>query len=115
MHREWVCTFKLFAYRIIKHHYNLGYLSGNAEENDLQAGASLELPLWMVKGLSSGHQPLVAPELPKIYTEAYREILKADPKAVNLHKFNVNFYDLGVYVKDFDGRGEVAAVLVNVS
>lgn len=48
---------------------------------------------------------MVRPSLPKIYQEAYREILKADPTAVDLHKFSLNFFELGGYVRSFDQHG----------
>lgn len=71
--------------------------------------------MWLVLSLSSGRQPLVAPELPKVYKEAYREILKADACAVDLHKFGLFFYELGAYAKKFDSREDVSKILIHVS
>lgn len=78
-------------------------------------GTPLELPMWLVQQLGSGRQPVVSVELPRVYKEAYREILKADPKAVNLHKFGLYFYELGAYAKQFDSHKEVAEILIHVS
>lgn len=78
-------------------------------------GTELELPLWLVLECSIGRQPIVAPELPKFYKEAYREILKADATAVDLNKFNFNFYEMGSYVKHFDKKGDVHDILLHVS
>lgn len=92
-----------------------GILNPSTEERDLKMGTELELPLWLVLECSAGRQPIVAPELPKFYREAYREILKADATAVDLHKFNFNFYELGSYVKHFDKKGDVHDILLHVS
>lgn len=79
-----------------------GKLDSSSEGKDLTAGAELELPLWLIQAVSIGRQAVIRPSLPKIYQEAYREILKADPTAVNLHKFSLNFFELGRYVRSFD-------------
>lgn len=93
-----------------------GKLNPATEEKDVKAGTELELPAWLVASdCSIGRQPIFAPELPKVYKEAYREILKADATAINLHKFNVYFYELGSYVKQFDRKDDVHAILLHVS
>lgn len=92
-----------------------GKLNSSAEDNNLKAGTVLELPLWLGQQLSAGRQPVVSMDLPRIYKEAYREILKADPCAVDLHKLNLYFFELGFYVKHLDSRGEVSSVLLQVS
>ncbi|XP_017785099.1 PREDICTED: DNA replication complex GINS protein PSF3 [Nicrophorus vespilloides] len=90
----------------------LGKLNPASEDDDLAAGTSLELPIWLVQPLSSGRHAIIAADLPRIYTEPYREILKADPVAVDLHKFNLYFYEFGLYAKSFDIRGDVATTLI---
>ncbi|KAL1513595.1 hypothetical protein ABEB36_002989 [Hypothenemus hampei] len=91
----------------------MGRLNPSTEENDLKEGTDLELPLWLAIDCSMGRQPVVAPELPKIFKENYREILKADANAVDLHKFSLYFYELGSYVKGFDHRQEVHNILLH--
>lgn len=81
----------------------------------MNAKTQLELPLWLVLELTKGRQPVVKAELPKIFRETYREILKADANAVDLHKFSLNFYEFGSYVKRFDRKGEVHEILLQVS
>lgn len=90
-------------------------MNPSAEEKNLKAGTNLELPMWLVMEISLGRQPVVHPELPKIYKEAYREILKADATAVDLQKFSLYFYELGSHSKAFDSRGDVQDILVHVS
>ncbi|XP_030762308.1 DNA replication complex GINS protein PSF3 [Sitophilus oryzae] len=91
----------------------MGKLNPSAEEKDLKVGTELELPLWLVLDGAAGRQLILAPELPKIYREAYREILKADATAIDLHKFNLYFYELGSYIKHFDRRGDVHNILLH--
>nr|CAH7731831.1 unnamed protein product [Callosobruchus chinensis] len=64
----------------------MGKLNPSAAERDLKAGTCLELPSLVV------------------YRESYREILKADACAVDLHKYSLHFYEVGSYVKHFDRK-----------
>lgn len=93
----------------------IGVLNPSVEEKDLKTGAELELPLWLALECAAGRQPVVTTDLPKVYREAYREILKADATAVDLHKFSLYFYELGSYVKHLDRRAEVHDILLHVS
>lgn len=93
----------------------LGKLNSASESDNLKAGTVLELPLWLCQELSAGRHPVVSIDLPKIYKEAYREILKADPCAVDLHKLNLYFFELGSHVKHLDSKGDVEKVLLQVS
>lgn len=49
-----------------------------------------------------------------MYREAYREILKADPTAVELQKFGLHFYEFGMYIRKFDNSGDVTSILEKV-
>nr|XP_023019552.1 DNA replication complex GINS protein PSF3 [Leptinotarsa decemlineata] len=91
----------------------MGHLNPSVLEKDLSAGTSLELPIWLVREMSSGRQPIVSPDLPKIFKESYREILKADAAAVDLHKFSLFFYEMGAHVKHFDRKGDVHEILLH--
>ncbi|KAI4467807.1 hypothetical protein MML48_2g00017292 [Holotrichia oblita] len=88
-------------------------LNPSAEGDDIQVGTTLELPMWLVQQLGRGRQPVVSVDLPQMYKEAYREVLKADPRAVNLHKFGLYFYELGSYAKEFDNQREVNDILIH--
>ncbi|KAJ7374951.1 DNA replication complex GINS protein PSF3 [Desmophyllum pertusum] len=68
--------------------YNLGFLDPSSEGNDLQAGAKLELPLWLSKELS--------------YKDGYREVFKADASVVDLHRLGPYFYEFGTKLLHFD-------------
>lgn len=80
----------------------------------MKAGTSTELPFWLADQLALGRQPLISVDLPQIYKESYREILKADASVINLQKFNLYFYELGLHVKKFDVRGELTDTLLHV-
>lgn len=81
----------------------------------MKAGTNLEVPLWLVQPLLERRQQIVNAELPKVYTEMYREIFKADATVVDMRKFNVYYYELGQYIKRLDPQGNVAAILIHVS
>lgn len=59
---------------------------------------------------------MIVPILPKVYKESYREILKADPNAVDLSKLSNYYYHVGNHVKDFNrnDKQEVVNTLRNV-
>nr|CAH7758854.1 unnamed protein product [Callosobruchus chinensis] len=78
----------------------MGKLNPSAAERDLKAGTCLELPLWLVMEMSAGRQPIITPELPKVYRESYREILKADACAVDLHKYSLHFMKLDLIYRN---------------
>lgn len=93
----------------------VGSLNPSTIDKDLKAGTNLELPVWLVQEMASGRQPIVAPDMPKIYKESYREILMADACTVDLHKLNLYFFELGLHIKHFDRKGDVHNILLHVS
>lgn len=102
----------------IEHRYSvivLGKLNPSSEDEDLKAGTNLEAPLWLIQPLLERRQPIITADLPKVYTELYREIFKADATVIDMRKFNVYYYELGQYIKKLDPLGDVAEILNNVS
>ncbi|CAH4029163.1 DNA replication complex GINS protein PSF3 [Pieris brassicae] len=91
----------------------LGFLDPSCTDDDLKAGTSVEIPIWLAESLSSRRPPLVTVDLPKVYKETYREIFSADACTVDLHKLAQYFYELGCYVAKYDIKGEVSTTLVN--
>ncbi|XP_022118778.1 DNA replication complex GINS protein PSF3 [Pieris rapae] len=91
----------------------LGFLDPSCTDDDLKAGTSVEIPIWLAESLSSRRPPLVTVDLPKVYKETYREIFSADACTVDMHKLAQYFYELGCYVAKYDIKGEVATTLVN--
>lgn len=82
--------------------YNLGFLDPSSEGNDLQAGAKLELPLWLSKELCNRRRRIVTVDIPKAYKDSYREIFKADASVVDLHRLGPYFYEFGTKLLHFD-------------
>lgn len=74
----------------------------------------MEIPLWLSESLYSRRPPLISVELPKLYKEAYREILSADACTVDLHKLGQYFYEFGCYIAKYDIKDEVSSTLINV-
>ncbi|KPJ03299.1 PREDICTED: DNA replication complex GINS protein PSF3 [Papilio xuthus] len=91
----------------------MGFLDPSSTEDDLKLGTNVEIPLWLAESLYFRKPPLVSVDLPKIYKEAYREILNADACTVDLHKLGQHFYELGCYIAKHDIKGEVANTLIN--
>ncbi|KAJ8673458.1 hypothetical protein QAD02_004720 [Eretmocerus hayati] len=79
---------------------SLGFLSASSKGPDLDPGAKLELPLWLAEALHRGSQQgqLIACETPKTYRDNYREILHADAPAVELSKWGLHYYELGLRI-----------------
>ncbi|XP_069702569.1 DNA replication complex GINS protein PSF3 [Periplaneta americana] len=92
----------------------LGFLDPSSESDDIVVGTSAELPFWLARAISSRRRNIVTIDIPKIYKEAYREILKADACVVDLHKFGLFFYQFGAYISRLNHRDSAAigAILV---
>lgn len=86
------CKFELAVKKI-------GFLDPSSGNPDLAQGTKLELPLWMAQALQN--RRIISVEIPKVYREAYREILNASANEVNLHKMGPYFYHFGLYLLRF--------------
>ncbi|XP_068235027.1 DNA replication complex GINS protein PSF3-like [Palaemon carinicauda] len=78
--------------------YGLGFLDPSGGNKDIEQGTKLDLPCWLARALSSARLRIVKTQLPVSYKEKYREILKADPSVVDLHKLGPHFYELGMHL-----------------
>lgn len=84
----------------------------SSESDDLEAGTKLDLPLWLAENIGLGRGSFVSADIPRIYKESYREILKADASTVDLNKLCSHFYEFGKYVAKFDDRDDVADIIL---
>lgn len=82
----------------------LGFLDLSSDSKDLKSGTKLELPLWLAQALNFGRHTSISIDIPKTYKERYREILLADACAVELSKWNLYYYELGMYLRKFNNR-----------
>lgn len=64
---------------------------GNIQE--ATQGQELMLPFWMAKTLYT--YSMIDIEVPKAYNSNFREILKADPDVVDLHRHGPHYYRFG--------------------
>ena len=94
--------------------YRLGYLDPQGSGEHIQAGAKLELPLWLARALGGRRRNVVRVDLSKQYREQQRDILKADANVVDLYKQGPYFYRMGVHILSFDHmeRSELAKSLL---
>ena len=83
------CRFEMPVYR-------LGFLDASSSEEHLAKGTKLELPCWLSRELCTRRRKIVSVEFPKVYSETYRQIYKADANTVDLHKMGPYFYKFGV-------------------
>uniref|UniRef100_A0A8D8UPY3 DNA replication complex GINS protein PSF3 n=1 Tax=Cacopsylla melanoneura TaxID=428564 RepID=A0A8D8UPY3_9HEMI len=75
-----------------------GFLDSGSQNQDLEAGAKLDLPYWTAKlfhSLNSSNAKIIEITLPKIFKENYRDILTADASLVDLTKHSKYFYKFG--------------------
>ena len=73
---------------------NLGFLDPGSDNQDLGRGTKLELPLWMVEGLTDYKaRNYITVDVPKTFKEVFREIMSADPLVVDLHKMGLYYYE----------------------
>ncbi|GIY88987.1 DNA replication complex GINS protein PSF3 [Caerostris darwini] len=79
--------------------HKLGFLDPSNGNSDLARGTKLEIPLWMAQALRS--RRIISMDIPRVYREAYREILNADASVVDLHKMGPYFYHFGLYLLRF--------------
>ena len=73
----------------------LGFIdpSTSSRSGTLPQGTKLELPLWLAKSLKARNRATIfmAPN----FTEKKRQIVSADPPAMNLHNYGPHFYESG--------------------
>ena len=82
--------------------YRLGFLDSSSSEEHIEKGTKMELPYWLGRELCTRRRKIVSVEMPKVYNEAYRQIYKADPNALDLHKIGPFFYQFGVRLLHFE-------------
>ena len=103
------CKFEMPVYR-------LGFLDPSSSEEHLAKGTKMELPYWLCRELCTRRRRIVSVEFPKVYCETYRQIYKADPNALDLHKMGPYFYKFGVkllHLEHYDA-GSVAGSISQV-
>lgn len=53
-----------------------GFLDPSSENEDIAVGTAVELPYWLAQSLCSRRCNIVKVEIPKIYKEAYRSVVR---------------------------------------
>jgi GINS complex subunit 3 len=92
----------------------LGFLdpSTSSRSGTLAKGTKLELPLWMAKSLKSKNRAELS--MPPSFAEKSRQIVAADPDAVNLHQLGPSYYESGRHIMKLgtSEADEIGALLV---
>jgi hypothetical protein len=55
-----------------------GFLDPSSESEDIAVGTTVDLPYWLAQSLCSRRRNIVTVEIPKIYKEPYRSVVKHD-------------------------------------
>jgi len=76
----------------------LGFLdpSTSSRNGTLNKGTKLELPLWLAKSLKARNRAQL--NMPPNFSDKKRQIVAADPDAVNLHNYGPHFYESGRHI-----------------
>ncbi|XP_058128692.1 DNA replication complex GINS protein PSF3 [Anopheles ziemanni] len=96
--------------RTLQDLYMMGFLDPSEKSSNLPANHELELPLWAVLQQEETNLYFDA-KIPDIYSEAYKEIYKADANYVELGALNKFYYELGIYMTRFDRSNSVSEML----
>ena len=80
---------------------DLGFLDHGSDGDNIESGTKMELPFWLAKELCARQRRIISVDLPKVYREAYRQILEADATAVDLNKLGPYFYSVGGKILEF--------------
>jgi GINS complex subunit 3 len=80
---------------------DLGFLDHGSDNDHIEPATKMDLPFWLAKELCARRRMIISVELPKVYREAYRQILEADAMAVDLNKLGPYFYDVGGKLLEF--------------
>ncbi|GLJ48147.1 hypothetical protein SUGI_1016720 [Cryptomeria japonica] len=71
----------------------VGLLDPGSENNNVEAGAKVELPFWLAQDLCL--RRAVAINIPTFFNQRIKKEIKADPGCVNLRSRCPYFYELG--------------------
>jgi GINS complex subunit 3 len=80
---------------------DLAFLDHWSDSEHIEPTTKMELPFWLAKELCARQRKIISVELPKVYREAYRQILEADATAVDLNKLGPYFYSVGGKLLEF--------------
>lgn len=67
-------------------------------------------PSYPVLTLTLSQADIFRVEVPKVFNEAHREMIQADPVVVDLHTLSPYFYDFGIEVVNFPIGDEAPSV-----
>ena len=76
--------------------YGLGFIDPSGDSTDVAEGTKLELPLWMAKVLKN--RGVIEIEVPKSYSETFREQIEADATTLDFHRHGPNYYTFGKHL-----------------
>lgn len=91
--------------------HGLGTVDSTFDEEDVQAGQTIELPLWYAVHSSTPRSRILRFKIPEVYEKKLKDVCEADALAVDLGRMNKFYYTFGQYVSRFDRSNTVSAML----
>lgn len=91
--------------------HGLGAYDPSFDKANVNAGETLELPLWYAQYCNTPRSRILKFQVPEIYQKKLKEICEADALAVDLGRMNKFFYELGQYVLPYDRTQTLGGML----
>ncbi|OMJ91710.1 hypothetical protein SteCoe_5741 [Stentor coeruleus] len=89
-----------------------GFLYPQGTDLDLKKSSRFSIPLWL--GISMARRDLAKIEVPKFFSDSYRNTLKADPKIISLKERTNYFFEVGIKLSDSLDGAELVKLLYKV-
>ncbi|KAJ7564820.1 hypothetical protein O6H91_02G034800 [Diphasiastrum complanatum] len=89
----------------------VGLLDPSSEDNNVEAGAKVDLPAWLAQELFQRQAVLV--NLPTFYGQKLRKEIQADPGCVDLRSRCPYFYELGCKLSPITSDPTLGAFLLS--
>jgi GINS complex subunit 3 len=89
----------------------VGNLDPGSEDDNVEKGAVVELPLWLAQDLS--RRKIIQVNLPPCFGAKVRKEVQADPACVNLRSKCPYFYEMGCKLADITGDPSLGGFLLS--
>ncbi|XP_017148819.1 probable DNA replication complex GINS protein PSF3 [Drosophila miranda] len=88
----------------------MGFLDAGAEGDDLEAGRSINLPLWYIKELKVNNAYFTV-SVPDIYKNVHKAVCEAETTHIELGRLHPYFYEFGRYLTPYDRNHVIGRII----
>jgi hypothetical protein len=106
-----LCEDERVPLRWVSKGVGVGHLDPSSGAHDIEAGTTMDLPLWLAEELR--YRDLIEVTLPTAYSRKSRDDIKADAAAARLREKSPFFYTVGLRLGRLLASGEEAAALAD--